>query len=74
MDKLERIKQLIEELNNASYAYYNQIPIMSDYEWDKMYDELINLEEETGIVLANSPTHNVGYSVADELKEEIQKN
>lgn len=69
MDKLERIKQLIEELNNASYAYYNQIPIMPDYEWDKMYDELINLEEETGIVLSNSPTHNVGYSVADELKE-----
>lgn len=69
MDKLERIKQLIQDLNNASYAYYNQIPIMSDYEWDKMYDELINLEEETGIVLANSPTHNVGYSVADELKE-----
>lgn len=69
MDKLERIKQLIEELNNASYAYYNQIPIMPDYEWDKMYDELINIEEETGIVLANSPTHNVGYSVADELKE-----
>lgn len=69
MNKLERIKQLIKELNNASYAYYNQIPIMPDYEWDKMYDELINLEEETGIVLSNSPTHNVGYSVADELKE-----
>lgn len=69
MDKLERIKQLIKELNNASYAYYNQVPIMPDYEWDKMYDELVNLEEETGIVLSNSPTHNVGYSVADELKE-----
>lgn len=69
MDKLERIKQLIKNLNNASYAYYNQVPIVSDYEWDKMYDELINLEEETGIVLSNSPTHNVGYSVADELKE-----
>ena len=69
MDKLERIKQLIKDLNNASYAYYNQIPIMSDYEWDKMYDELINLEEETGIVLSNSPTHNVGYSVATELVE-----
>lgn len=69
MDKLERIKQLIKDLNDASYAYYNQIPIMPDYEWDKMYDELINLEEETGIVLSNSPTHNVGYSVADELKE-----
>lgn len=69
MNKLERVKQLIKDLNNASYAYYNQVPIMPDYEWDKMYDELINLEEETGIVLANSPTHNVGYSVADELKE-----
>lgn len=69
MDKLERIKQLIKDLNNASYAYYNQVPIMPDYEWDKMYDELINLEKETGIVLSNSPTHNVGYSVADELKE-----
>lgn len=69
MNKLERIKELIRELNNASYAYYNQVPIMPDYEWDKMYDELINLEEETGIILANSPTHNVGYSVADELKE-----
>lgn len=69
MNKLERIKQLIKELNNASYAYYNQVPIMPDYEWDKMYDELINLEEETGIILSNSPTHNVGYSVANELKE-----
>ncbi len=69
MNKLERIKQLIKELNNASYAYYNQVSIMPDYEWDKMYDELINLEKETGIVLSNSPTHNVGYSVADELKE-----
>lgn len=69
MDKLERMKQLIKELNNASYAYYNQVPIMYDYEWDKMYDELETLEYVTGIVLANSPTHNVGYSVADELKE-----
>lgn len=69
MNKLERIKELIKELNNTSYAYYNQVPIMPDYEWDKMYDELINLEKETGIVLSNSPTHNVGYSVADELKE-----
>lgn len=69
MNKLERMKQLIKELNNASYAYYNQVPIMSDYEWDKMYDELETLEYVTGIVLANSPTHNVGYTIADELKE-----
>jgi len=69
MDKLERIKQLIKDLNNASDAYYNQIPIMPDYEWDKLYDELATLEYVTGIVLANSPTYNVGYSVADKLKE-----
>ena len=53
MNKLEKIKQLIKELNNASYAYYNQVPIMPDYEWDKMYDELETLEYVTGIVLAN---------------------
>lgn len=69
MDRVDKIKQLIKELNNASYAYYNQVPIMPDYEWDKMYEELQNLEKETGIVLSNSPTHNVGYKVADELKE-----
>ena len=69
MDKLGRMKQLIKELNNASNAYYNQSPIMSDYEWDKLYDELATLEYVTEIVLADSPTHNVGYSVADELKE-----
>lgn len=75
MDKLERIKQLIKDLNNASYAYYNNVPIMPDYKWDKMYDELINIEEETGIILSNSPTHNVGYSVANELKEkEVEHN
>ena len=60
----------VEELNKASEAYYNTgQPIMSDYEFDKKIEELRQWEEETGIVLANSPTHNVGYSVADELKE-----
>lgn len=69
MEKIERMKELINVLNNASNAYYNQSPIMSDYEWDKLYDELATLEYTTEIVLADSPTHNVGYSVADELKE-----
>lgn len=69
MKKIERMKELINTLNNASNAYYNQSPIMSDYEWDKLYDELATLEYTTEIVLADSPTHNVGYSVADELKE-----
>ena len=69
MEKIERMKELIDILNNASNAYYNQTPIMSDYEWDNLYDELDLLEYVTEIVLSNSPTHNVGYSVADELKE-----
>lgn len=69
MKKIKRMKELINTLNNASNAYYNQSPIMSDYEWDKLYDELATLEYTTEIVLADSPTHNVGYSVADELKE-----
>ena len=69
MDKIERMKELINVLNNASSAYYNQFPIMSDYEWDKLYNELETLEYATEIVLANSPTQNVGFSVADELKE-----
>ena len=73
MNKLERMKELINTLNNASNAYYNQSPIMSDYEWDKLYDELATLEYATEIVLADSPTHNVGYSISDELKEEIEK-
>lgn len=69
MEKTEQIKQLIKELNNTSYAYYNQVPIISDYEWDKMYDKLVELEKETEIIFNDSPTQNVGFSVADELKE-----
>ena len=69
MDK-NTIATRVEELNKASEAYYNTgQPIMSDYEFDQKLEELRQWEEETGIVLSNSPTHNVGYSVADELKE-----
>ena len=66
---IERINKLIDLLNNASEAYYNSEPIISDYEWDKMYDELKSLEEKTGIVYNNSPTQNVGYTVAKDLEE-----
>ena len=60
----------VKELNKASAAYYNTgQPIMSDVEFDNKLEELRQWENETGIVLADSPTHNVGYSVADELKE-----
>ncbi len=69
MNKFD-IAARVRELNRASEAYYNTgQPIMSDYEFDKKIEELKQWEEETGIVLSNSPTHNVGYPVADELKE-----
>ncbi|WP_288682348.1 NAD-dependent DNA ligase LigA [uncultured Eubacterium sp.] len=68
--KIHRIKELIEQLNKASDAYYNSNhPIMSDYEFDKLYEELDSLEKETGTIFSNSPTQNVGYSVATELVE-----
>ena len=69
MDKIKRLKELIEILNNASNAYYNSIPIMTDYEWDKLYEELKSLEKETDVIYPNSPTKNVGYKVLDEIKE-----
>ena len=64
----------VEELNNASEAYYNTgQPIMSDAEFDNKLEELRQLEEETGIVLSNSPTHNVGATVLDNIKEVTHK-
>lgn len=69
MDERDRIKDLIEILNKASYFYYNTTPIMTDYEWDKLYDELKRLERETGIIFGNSPTQNVGYVVSEKLKK-----
>ncbi len=69
--KLDRLKYLVDILNEASKAYYAQDKeIMSNYEYDKLYDELTALEEETGIVLANSPTVQVGYEAVEELPKE----
>lgn len=71
MDKKERIKELVDILNKASKAYYQDAKeIMSNFEYDALYDELVQLEKETGIVLANSPTVNVGYEVVSELPKE----
>lgn len=71
MDKIARIKELIDILNEASKAYYAEdVEIMSNFEYDKLYDELVALEEETGTVFANSPTQNVGYEVVSELPKE----
>ncbi len=68
---MDRIKYLVDILNQASKAYYAQDKeIMSNYEYDKLYDELVVLEEETGIVLSNSPTVKVGYEAVEELPKE----
>ena len=62
----EKMTDLIEKLNKASEAYYGgKDEIMSNYEWDAMFDELSRLEEETGTVLPDSPTRKVS-SAADE--------
>lgn len=70
-EKKDRMKYLVETLNQAAKAYYAEDrEIMSNFEYDALYDELVVLEEETGIVLANSPTVNVGYEAVDELPKE----
>lgn len=70
MSKVDRIKELISTLNKASEAYYNTSdPIMTDYEWDNLYDELAKLEEGTGVIYLNSPTQIVGYEVKTKLEK-----
>lgn len=70
-DKKRRIDELIETLNEASAAYYDEASeIMSNYEYDALYDELESLENETGYTPLNSPTKNVGYTVQSELPKE----
>ena len=74
MDKSARMKELVEILNEASKAYYaKDEEIMSNFEYDTLYDELVKLEEETGVTLANSPTVNVGYEAVDELPKEAHE-
>lgn len=69
--KIERLKYLVETLNQASKAYYAlDKEIISNFEYDKLYDELTALEKETGIVLSNSPTVTVGYEAVEELPKE----
>lgn len=71
MEKEQRIKYLIEQLNLASQAYYNgQNEIMTNYEWDAMFDELTLLEQETGIILEDSPTQRTGMEVEAGEREE----
>lgn len=71
MDKTQQMQQLIERLNQASEAYYNgQGELMTDYEWDALFDELKRLEEETGTVLPDSPTAKVSEDHIAGQKEE----
>ncbi len=71
MNKIDRMKELIEILNEASKAYYAEDrEIMSNFEYDRLYDELVSLEQDTGTVLSSSPTINIGYEAVDELPKE----
>lgn len=73
-EKLHRMRALVERLREASKAYYAQDKeIMSNFEYDKLYDELVELERETGMVLTGSPTINVGYEAVDELPKEAHE-
>lgn len=74
MDKKLRIKELTEQLNHAARVYYSGTDeVMSNFEYDKLYDELATLEAETGIQLANSPTNRVGFEVMSELPKETHE-
>lgn len=69
-NKMERMKELIEILNNASRLYYQySTSIMTDFEYDRLYDELVKLEQETNTVLSNSPTINVEYEISETLEK-----
>lgn len=69
--KLERMKELIGILREAGRAYYQESrEVMSNFEYDRLYDELLELERETGTVFGNSPTQNVGYEVVSSLPKE----
>lgn len=71
MDSVVRMKELVSILNEASAVYYQgKDEIMSNFEYDRLYDELQELEQKTGMVLAGSPTERVGYEVLSELPKE----
>jgi DNA ligase (NAD+) len=74
MNNLDRMKELISILNKASKAYYQENDeIMSNYEYDKLYDELVELEQETGLTMSDSPTNKVGYTLLSSLPKEKHK-
>lgn len=73
-EKLKRVKELVKLLNEAGKAYYQESrEIMTNFEYDKLYDELVALEQETGMVYSDSPTRTVGYEVLGELPKETHE-
>lgn len=73
-EKIRRMKELVSVLTDAGKAYYQESrEIMSNFEYDKLYDELLALEKETGVILSKSPTQNVGYQVLSELPKETHE-
>ena len=69
LDKVKRVKELVIQLNTYRNAYYNNSESqISDYEYDNLFDELKQLEDETGVIMSNSPTQTVGYDVRSDLK------
>lgn len=73
-DAIKRMKELVPVLNEAARAYYQEDrEIMSNLEYDRLYDELERLEKETGTVLTGSPTVSVGYEAVDELPKEAHE-
>lgn len=69
--KIARMKELAATLSQAAKAYYQESrEIMSNFDYDKMYDELTALEQETGVILSGSPTQKVGYEILSELPKE----
>lgn len=74
MDQRKRIDELVEKLNEASHAYYTDgIEMMTNYEYDEMYDELLALEDETGYIRDDSPSVNVGYETAAGLPKIVHE-
>lgn len=71
---IQRMKELVSILSKAGRVYYQESrEIMSNFEYDKLYDELCSLEQETGVILSGSPTQNVGYEILSELPKEAHE-
>ncbi|NLN64818.1 MAG: NAD-dependent DNA ligase LigA [Clostridiaceae bacterium] len=74
MHQIQRMKQMVERLNNAARAYYQENrEIMPNIEYDRLYDELVLMEKETGVVLSDSPTVRVGYELLTGLPKETHE-